>query len=109
MADFVIVAKTNEIEPGQSRLIEAKGKQIALFNVDGKFFAVQEVCPHKGGPIHDGKLEGQIVTCPWHHASFDVTNGRVLKIPFPPEYGTATDLKKYEVVERPDGVYISTR
>lgn len=107
--ELVKVAETGALQPGEAAAVSVNGDQIALFNVDGKFFAVQEVCPHKGGPIHEGTLDGRVVTCPWHHVSFDATNGKVLNIPFPPEYGTATDLKKYEVVERPDGVYISTR
>lgn len=81
MAEFVKVAKTNEIEPGQGRLIEVKGKQVALFNVDGKFYAVDNACSHRGGPLAEGKLSGYEVTCPYHHAIFDIRTGTALGPP----------------------------
>jgi nitrite reductase (NADH) small subunit len=81
MADFVRVAKTNELEPGQGRLVEAKGKQIALFNVDGKFFAVDNTCTHRGGPLAEGEVSGHKVTCPYHGATFDIRTGEVLGPP----------------------------
>ena len=59
MADFVKAARTTEIGPGQARLVEVKGKQIALFNVDSQFFALDNTCTHRGGPLADGE-----VTCP---------------------------------------------
>jgi len=51
MAEFVKVARTTDIEPGQARLVEVKGKQIALFNVDGEFCALDNTCTHRGGPL----------------------------------------------------------
>ena len=77
MADYVKVATTSEVEPGQSRLVEVKGKPIALFNVDGKFFAVDNTCTHRGGPLAEGAISGHEVTCPWHGARFDVRTGEV--------------------------------
>ena len=64
MADFVKVATTNEIEPGQARLVDVQGKRIALFNIDGTFFALDGTCPHKGGPLAEGEISGHKVTCP---------------------------------------------
>lgn len=81
MAEFVTVAKTNEIETGQARLVEVKGKPIALFNVDGKFFAVDNTCTHRGGPLAEGEISGHEVTCPWHGATFDVRTGEVVGPP----------------------------
>ena len=81
MADYVKVAKTNEIEPGKARLFDVKGKPIALFNVDGKFFAVDNTCTHKGGPLAEGIISGHEVTCPWHGARFDVRTGEVVGPP----------------------------
>ena len=75
MADFVKAAKTNEIEPGQARLGDVKGKSIALFNLDGRFFALDNTCTHKGGPLAEGEISGHEVTCPWHGGTFDVTTG----------------------------------
>ena len=81
MADFVKVANTNEIEPGQARLVEVNGKQIALFNVEGQFFAIDNTCTHKGGPLAEGEVSGHVVTCPWHGATFDIKTGEVVGSP----------------------------
>ena len=83
MADFVKVAKTHEIEPGQARLGDVKGKSIALFNVDGQFFALDNTCTHDGGPLADGEISGYEVTCPWHGATFDIRTGKVVGPPAP--------------------------
>jgi nitrite reductase/ring-hydroxylating ferredoxin subunit len=83
MADFVKVAKTNEIKPGQARLVDVKGKQIALFNVGGEFFALDNACTHEEGPLAEGEISGHTVICPWHGATFDVRSGEVLG---PPAY-----------------------
>ena len=81
MADFVKVAKANEIEPGQARLVDVKGKQIALFNVGGEFFALDNTCTHRGWPLAEGQIAGTEVTCPWHGATFDVRTGAVVGPP----------------------------
>ena len=81
MTDFVKVGKTNDIEPGQARQIEVDGKEIALFNVDGRFFALANACTHRGGPLAEGAIAGREVTCPWHGATFDITTGEVLGPP----------------------------
>ena len=76
MAGSTVVAKTSEIQAGSSKLIEISGKRIALFNVDGKFYAIDDTCTHRGGPLSEGELNGDQVTCPWHHATFDVKTGQ---------------------------------
>ena len=81
MAEFVKVAKTAEIEPGGARLVEVNGKQIALFNVEGQFFAIDNTCSHKGGPLTEGEVSGHVVTCPWHSGRFDVRTGEVVGPP----------------------------
>jgi len=70
------VCREDEIPPGTGRLVEIDGKSIALFNVDGAFHAIEDTCLHAGGPLHEGKLEGTTVTCPWHEWRFDVATGR---------------------------------
>jgi nitrite reductase (NADH) small subunit len=75
MANFVKVAETNEIPTGQGKCVEVNGQQIAVFNVDGTFYAMDGVCPHQGGPLGEGELEGKVVTCPWHGWEYDVTTG----------------------------------
>ena len=81
MAEFVKVAIMNEIAPGQARLVNIKGKEIALFNIEGTFFALENACTHEEGPLAEGELEGHEVTCPWHGARFDVRTGQVLCAP----------------------------
>ena len=85
MADFVKVAKTDEIVPGQGKMTEVGGKKIALFNVEGSFHAIDDTCTHRGGPLSEGSLEGNQVTCPLHGARFDVTTGEVLGPRLPKE------------------------
>jgi 3-phenylpropionate/trans-cinnamate dioxygenase ferredoxin component len=76
MAGFTTVAKTSDIQPGTSKLVEAAGKRVALFNVDGQFYAIDDTCSHRGGPLSEGELNGEMITCPWHHATFDVKTGQ---------------------------------
>ena len=76
MAGFTTVAKTSELQSGSAKLVEVSGKRIALFNVEGKFYAIDDTCTHRGGPLSEGELNGNTVTCPWHHATFDVTTGQ---------------------------------
>jgi nitrite reductase/ring-hydroxylating ferredoxin subunit len=83
MPAFVKVARSGEIPPGRGKMVEADGKKIGVFNVDGVFYAIDDTCTHRGGPLSEGDLAGQEVTCPWHHAIFDVTTGEVLGPPAP--------------------------
>ena len=83
MADFVKVARTDEIAPGQGKMIEVSGKKIALFNVEGSIYAIDDTCTHRGGPLSEGVLEGTQVICPWHGAPYDVTTGDALGPPAP--------------------------
>jgi nitrite reductase (NADH) small subunit len=91
MGKFVKVATTGVIAPGESKLVDAAGKKIALFNVDGTFYAIEETCTHRGGPLSEGIFKGTKVTCPWHGAVFDVTSGSVLGAPAP------RDVARYDV------------
>ncbi len=72
---YVKVAKTNEIKEGECRTVECNGGQIAVFNINGEFFAIDNICPHKGGPLGDGTLDDDVVTCPWHGWKFSVKTG----------------------------------
>lgn len=73
--DFVRVAFTHEIPPGTGRTVEVDGIRIAVFNVNGAFFAIDNTCPHAGGPLGEGKLCEAIVECPWHGWKFSVISG----------------------------------
>ncbi len=78
MSGFQKVAMASAIPPGKDKKIEVGGKQIALFNNKGTFYAIDDRCSHRGGPLSEGELNGTTVTCPWHGASFDVRSGKVL-------------------------------
>jgi len=75
------VATVAEVPPGTAKAIEVDSKKIALFNVDGSFFAIGDTCTHRGGPLSEGDVEGHQVTCPWHGATFDLKTGKVLGPP----------------------------
>jgi nitrite reductase/ring-hydroxylating ferredoxin subunit len=75
MADFVRVAGKSEIPAGQGRMFDVGGRQVAVFNVAGKFHAIDNVCEHQGGPLAEGELDGCVVTCPWHGWTYDVSSG----------------------------------
>jgi nitrite reductase/ring-hydroxylating ferredoxin subunit len=81
MGNLVRVAAASELLPGQNRVVKADGVEIALFNVDGSFHAIGNVCRHRGGPLGEGSLDGLVVTCPWHGWEYDVTTGAVLTNP----------------------------
>lgn len=76
MSRSIRIARVDEIPPGTGRELVAGDRLVALFNVDGQFYALDGICPHAGGPLGKGQLTGSIVTCPWHGWQFDVTTGR---------------------------------
>jgi nitrite reductase/ring-hydroxylating ferredoxin subunit len=75
MATFTKVARTAEIPPGSGKVVEVGGKSIAVFNCDGAFYAIDNACKHRGGPLGEGSLSGTSVTCPWHGWEYDVASG----------------------------------
>lgn len=75
MPSFVRVAGTSDLKPGENKVVDVDGEQVALFNVDGEFFAISNTCAHRGGPLGEGSLEGDVVTCPWHGWRFNVRTG----------------------------------
>lgn len=77
MGKFVEVANTSEVPRGETKCVEIEGHEIALFNLDGEFYAIGNTCTHEGGPLCEGELEGEEVECPWHGARFEVKTGRV--------------------------------
>lgn len=77
----VKVAAVGDIAPGTGTVVEAVGKTVALFNLDGTFYALDNKCTHVGGPLGEGKVDGTVVTCPWHGSKFDITTGAVVGPP----------------------------
>jgi len=78
---FVRTVKVEELPAGAIREIQVEGKAIALANVGGKFYAINNTCLHRGGPLGHGLLNGTVVTCPWHGWQFDVTSGKLTQNP----------------------------
>lgn len=76
MSEWVRIAAVAEIPPGEGRELTAAGRVIALYHVEGAFYALDGICPHAGGPLGEGQLNGRIVTCPWHGWQFDVASGQ---------------------------------
>ena len=81
MGTFVKVAKASEIPSGAGKLVEVGGKEIALFQVEGKYYALDNTCTHLGGPLSEGDVEDLEVQCPWHGAHFSLETGQALQSP----------------------------
>ena len=75
MGERIKVTAVSEIPDHQSKIVEVQGSQVAIFNLGSQFCAIENLCPHRGGPVGEGDLDGNIVTCPWHGWQFDVTTG----------------------------------
>jgi nitrite reductase (NADH) small subunit/3-phenylpropionate/trans-cinnamate dioxygenase ferredoxin subunit len=72
---FVKVCNKNDIPAGKGKTVSINGTAVALFNVDGSFYAIDDTCLHRGGPIGEGELDGKVAICPWHGWRWDVTTG----------------------------------
>lgn len=81
MSRKIKIATVGELAPGQYKSIELEGERIALFNIDGRFYALQDICTHDGGILTGGTLKGYIIECPRHGAQFDVRTGAVMRLP----------------------------
>ena len=75
------VAQASDIPPETARRVVADGVEVLVCNVGGTFYAIEDVCTHDGGPLDQGKLEGERVVCPRHGATFDVRTGEALTLP----------------------------
>jgi nitrite reductase/ring-hydroxylating ferredoxin subunit len=75
MPRFVKMATLDDLPPGGAREVEHDGRVYALFNVGGTIYAIDGICPHQGGPLAEGMVEGTTVTCPWHGWPFDLRTG----------------------------------
>jgi 3-phenylpropionate/trans-cinnamate dioxygenase ferredoxin subunit len=91
MGNIVEAAGIDELEPGQAKLIEVDGKEIALFNSNGEYFAIDNECTHVGGPLCEGEIEDGKIICPWHGAEFDLKSGQAIAPP------AEEDVRTYKV------------
>ncbi len=100
MARLIKVADAKQLPPGKATVVEFDGNRIAVFNVAGTFYAIDDTCPHAGGPLSEGQVDGGKVICPWHDAEFDLKTGDVLA---PPAF---EGVKSYKVVVEGDEVKV---
>lgn len=94
------VAKVSQIAPGTTRRVVADSVELLLCNVNGKLYAIEDVCTHDGGPLDQGELEGERVVCPRHGATFDVRTGDALTLP------AVLPLMTFEVVVEGDDIFV---
>jgi nitrite reductase (NADH) small subunit len=72
---LIKVAQTQDIPPGEAKVYYVRGREIAVFNIKGRFYAVDNLCPHQGGPLVAGEVKEEVVTCPWHKWQFHLPTG----------------------------------
>ena len=81
MAEYFKAAKVSEVPPGMKKLVEVDFVPVLLFNIDGEFYAMEDVCTHDGGPLGEGLLDDEEIECPRHGARFNVKTGKALCMP----------------------------
>ncbi len=79
MADFIEVGRINDFTSGQMKQVSINDKPVLIARIGDKFYAADSKCPHMGADLSQGKLDGTIITCPWHHSQFDLQDGRVVR------------------------------
>lgn len=100
MPKLVTVARTSDVPSGRAIVVEANGHRLALANVEGDLYAIDDVCTHDGGPLGEGQLYGHEIECPRHGARFDVRSGKNLTLPAP------LPVESYRVVVEDDKVKV---
>lgn len=101
-ARFVRIAAAADIAPGASRGFTVGAYEVAVFNVCGTYYAIENSCPHQGGPLADGWLEGALVTCPWHGWCFDVRSGKMT-------LGEFARVARFDLQLRGEDLYVATQ
>jgi nitrite reductase/ring-hydroxylating ferredoxin subunit len=91
---FIKLAGVDELPPGTAKQITVNGRKLALFNIKGNFYAIDDTCTHRGAPLSEGDCEGTEVTCPWHGARFDLTTG----VPLCPPASQGVMVYKLQIV-----------
>jgi nitrite reductase (NADH) small subunit/3-phenylpropionate/trans-cinnamate dioxygenase ferredoxin subunit len=98
---FLRLASVHDIPPGTGRGFAVGRYEIAVFNIDGAFYAIENSCPHQGGPLADGWLEGPLITCPWHGWCFDVRSGKMT-------LGEFAHVPRFDVQVNAGELYVAT-
>jgi nitrite reductase/ring-hydroxylating ferredoxin subunit len=81
MAQRIRIGTLGDLADGTGRVIEAEGRSVAVFHAAGAYYAIDNACAHRGGPLGEGDLEGTVVTCPWHAWRWDVRTGQHVNNP----------------------------
>jgi nitrite reductase/ring-hydroxylating ferredoxin subunit len=97
---FVVVAKTDDLAPGEMKFVAVDRQRVVLANIDGAFYALRDACGHKNAPLSRGKLIGCLIECPLHFAQFDMRTGKLVDGPI------SADVPVYEVQVDGDTVYV---
>lgn len=100
MAEFVKVAKVGDVAADAGKLVEVAGKQIALFQVGGKYYALDNSCTHRGGPLAEGDIQGLEVECPWHGGHFNLETGQATRAP------AMQGVTRYQVRQQGDDIEV---
>ncbi len=100
MSDLVKVAELAELVPGKAKVISVAGRELAIFNLDGRIYAIDNVCLHEGGPLGEGKVKDEIVTCPWHLWRYNIKTGELVDEP-------RLKVETYEVTVRGSEVLVA--
>ena len=102
MSEFVKVAELDEVPSGTRKLIDFESVTVALFNIGGQLYCIEDVCTHDNGPVAEGELDGFAIACPRHGAQFDVRDGSALSMP------AVTSVPTYEVRVEGKEVFIAS-
>ena len=100
MDDFIEVGSVADFSSGQGKKVAVGGRDVALFRLGDEFFALDNMCLHRGGPLCEGFIENEVVTCPWHGWSYDIKTGTMVQDP-------KVGVSKHDV--RIDGDAVSVR
>jgi nitrite reductase (NADH) small subunit len=79
--EFVPVGRVSEFAPGAGRMVSVSGRNVAVFRLGDEFFALDNMCLHRGGPLCEGPIANAIVTCPWHGWSYEIRTGTMVQDP----------------------------
>lgn len=100
MEGYVRVTGVQEIPEGAAKCVQFNDLEIAIFRIEGRYYALDNTCPHLGGPISEGTIRDKLVTCPWHEWSFDISSGRCTINP-------AAYLKRYALKVIDDEIWVA--
>jgi 3-phenylpropionate/trans-cinnamate dioxygenase ferredoxin subunit len=102
-SDFIPICKVSDLPEGGKLVVEAGDRLIAVFRVGGRYYAIDDLCTHDGGPLAEGPLDGFVIICPRHGARFDIRTGKVLSMP------ATMDVPSHEVKVEGDNVLVRVK